>query len=130
MSDEVVEETERWLRKAEADLRAAEKLLKYGEEAWIIAFHAQQALEKYLKAYLVYHQKRFRKTHNILDLLDLCIEIDKGFAELEKYDLERFIAYAVEYRYPTPSEASYEEALEAVKTAKEIKEFILSKLRI
>ena len=48
---------EKWLNKALTDLKVAEKLFEISEEPWVIAFHAQQAVEKALKAYLVLHGK-------------------------------------------------------------------------
>ena len=45
-----------WLVKAENDLTAASQILKMGKAAPMdtICFHAQQCLEKYIKAILVY----------------------------------------------------------------------------
>ncbi|MCX6638775.1 MAG: HEPN domain-containing protein [Acidobacteria bacterium] len=48
------------------DYRAAERLVADSEpirEA--IAFHCQQAAEKYVKAFLVRHQVEFPKTQNV-----------------------------------------------------------------
>jgi len=39
-----------------------------------IGFHAQQAVEKCLKAVLVLHAVEFRKTHNLDELIDLLHE--------------------------------------------------------
>ena len=59
-----------WMHKAESDLRAAEHLLNLDQEDYFTsAFHAQQASEKLLKAFLVRHQIRFGKTHDIHELL-------------------------------------------------------------
>ena len=77
MTDNIIDEVKKWLKKADADLRVSKELLNLNEEPWIITFHAQQAIEKYLKAYLVYRQVRFKKTHDILELLNLCINEDK-----------------------------------------------------
>lgn len=33
-----------------------------------VAFHAQQCAEKAMKAFLVYHERPFRKTHNLTEL--------------------------------------------------------------
>jgi HEPN domain-containing protein len=53
-----------WLEKAAADFGAAEQLrAQSGRFREIIAFHCQQAAEKYLKALLVRHQIEFPKTH-------------------------------------------------------------------
>ena len=48
-----LEEARVLLRKAEGDSRAAEQLAKSPSQAlWIVGFHAQQAVEKALKAVL------------------------------------------------------------------------------
>jgi hypothetical protein len=56
-----------WVAKAEADLACAARLLKEREQ-WateVICFHAQQCVEKYLKALLVLNRTDFPKTHDI-----------------------------------------------------------------
>src|SRR5438105_13525467 len=46
-----------WIQKADQDMAAAEILLKDGDRFRpVIAFHSQQAVEKYLKAVLVRHR--------------------------------------------------------------------------
>ena len=57
-----------WLKKAENDLIAAENSVKI-KLYDIASFHAQQCAEKYLKAFLTYHEIEFEKTHAIEDLL-------------------------------------------------------------
>ena len=44
----------KWLDKALCDLQCARLLLTYGGDAYNIAFHCQQAIEKALKGYLLY----------------------------------------------------------------------------
>jgi len=65
--EEVLRElVEQWLAKAEVDYRTAQRLMRDAEpirEA--IAFHCQQAAEKYLKSFLVRHQVEFPKTHHL-----------------------------------------------------------------
>ena len=55
-----------WLEKAEKDFNLAHHLAaerhSYREA---IAFHSQQAPEKLLKGFLVFHQVEFPKTHNL-----------------------------------------------------------------
>ena len=51
---------EQWLRKAETDLQAAQALLSHAPPLlYPSCFHAQQAAEKYLKAFLTWHQVEF-----------------------------------------------------------------------
>lgn len=42
-----------------------------GEDHWMVMFHAQQCVEKYLKAFLIHLGIEFPKTHDIADLLEL-----------------------------------------------------------
>jgi HEPN domain-containing protein len=41
-----------------------------------VVFHCQQATEKALKALLTWHDRAFRKTHNLVELGEACVEID------------------------------------------------------
>lgn len=62
------------LAKAIQDEMAARKLAddtEVGDE--IIGFHLQQAAEKRLKALLTLHGVPYRRTHDVLELLDLLI---------------------------------------------------------
>ena len=71
-----------WLEKADRDYAAAEQLLVQGDRfREIIAFHCQQAVEKYLKALLVRQQVEFPKTHDIRALLGLVAEVHPDLAE-------------------------------------------------
>ncbi len=119
-----------WLIKAEGDLKVAINELSFDSPITdVICFHSQQAVEKFLKAYLVSKGIGFEKTHNITFLLKLCIESDKDFIEIEKMDVEKFTIYATELRYPDffymPS---IEEAKEAVKKAEFVREFVMKKI--
>ncbi len=62
-----------WLRKADHDLLNVENNLAAKEIPWdTICFHAQQAIEKVLKAFLV-HQGAFQRhmtlSHSLLNVL-------------------------------------------------------------
>jgi HEPN domain-containing protein len=50
-----------WIRKAESDLKTSIHSLKIKPDPPFdtICFHAQQCAEKYLKAYLTYHEIEF-----------------------------------------------------------------------
>lgn len=45
------------------------------------AYYAQQALEKYMKAFLVLQNGQYLKTHNLLELVEVCSKSDKDFSE-------------------------------------------------
>ncbi len=89
-----------WLMKAEDDWRLCRRLAMDSESyAEATAFHAQQAVEKYLKAFLTWHQIEFPKTHDIKRLLKLVSARDPSLTE-ELSDAADLTVYAVQYRYP------------------------------
>ena len=61
--------TRRWLAFAADDLEPADRASQAPPLPSVIAFHAQQAAEKALKAFLFWHDRPFRKTHLLAELL-------------------------------------------------------------
>ncbi len=118
--------TEEWLRKAEADMAVAERLV--AEDAAFsnaVAFHSQQSTEKYLKAFLTWAQIDFPKTHDIAELLDLMATANPPVAAClrEATDLT---PYAAEIRYPGDRpDASVEDARQAVRLAQKVRDTVL-----
>ena len=113
-----------WLIKGQKDLLFAQEALKWGEEYTDVAcFHAQQAAEKTLKAFLVWLEIEFPKTHVLEDLLDLIAQKDLSL-ENWRGALQRITPFAVETRYPEFSLPSLEEASQAVETARTVSDFI------
>ncbi|MEM5821373.1 MAG: HEPN domain-containing protein [Candidatus Aenigmatarchaeota archaeon] len=125
------ETVKKWIIKAENDLKIAKDELNTENPATDgICFHAQQAAEKFLKAFLVFHNKPFRKTHDLVELLELCEEIDESFKELSKEEIDKLTDYATDIRYPEEFYMpSIEEAKEAIEIAEKVKEFVLNKLK-
>src|SRR4030065_2921474 len=92
--------TREWIRKAETDFKTAQHLFQSGPDfAEGTAFHSQQAAEKYLKAFLVWHQIEFQKTHDIEALLRLAGKVDDKIPEILG-DTVILTPYGVDYRYP------------------------------
>jgi HEPN domain-containing protein len=72
MNEKVVKLVKVWIKKAENDLKTAiDELNTENPATDTICFHAQQCIEKYLKAYLIFHQKNFPKTHNISKIIEI-----------------------------------------------------------
>ncbi|MBN1798032.1 MAG: HEPN domain-containing protein [Spirochaetales bacterium] len=122
-----------WIIKANNDMRAATILLESGEKDLpndAICFHCQQAVEKYLKAFLVFKSERINLTHNLADLVKACMKHDERFKEiLEK--AEMLTPFAIEIRYPDDMLLpSLSETKDFFRIALEIKEFILAKINI
>lgn len=128
--DEVIKDlVNKWIKKADKDLLSVERELSFEDPVTeTVCFHCQQAVEKYLKAFLVYHQIYFTKTHKIADLLELCATVEFSFKD-ELEDADNLTDYAVEVRYPDVwLEPGIEAAEEALEIAKKVKEFVLNKI--
>jgi len=91
-----------WYKKAIQDIKTAEILLEYEEEDTpydSVCFHCQQAVEKFIKGYLVVADIPFPKTHNLADLMVLCASADEVFLDYIA-TAETLTPYAVDIRYP------------------------------
>ena len=109
------DEANRWLAQASKDLNAA-RLLAAPEPSRSV-FHSQQAAEKSAKAFLSYHNVRFRKTHDLEELGQQCVALNASLAPYFT-DAENLTDYAVVFRYlDAPHEPDEQEALDALHTA-------------
>jgi len=115
-----------WLAKAEQDFGLAEHLVSERSPYLLaVGFHAQQAAEKYVKAFLVHHQCAFPKTHDIAELLDRAATVDKTLAESLRTAVS-LNPYAVDERYPGDSPDMTEgDAVEALALARSVRDAIL-----
>ena len=89
-----------WIDKADHDLGSAKLIfLNIPEYFDTIAFHCQQATEKYIKSTLIFYEIEFLRTHDLIYLLDLLsekIEIDEV-----SYNMAiRLNGFSVQIRYP------------------------------
>ena len=116
-----------WIKKAERDLLTAKHELSFPDAVTeSICFHCQQAVEKFLKAYLVFLGIPFTKTHDIGELITKCENKDKEIPAF-KEEADKLTDYAIDVRYPEELfQPTLEEAKEALEIAKEIKKFVLS----
>lgn len=87
-----------WVRIAEKDLRRVDRLLdKHDPE--LAGFCLQQAVEKFLKAFLLSKGWRLRRIHNLDALLDDAITYDASLEEFRSACQKISAFYFVE-RYP------------------------------
>ncbi len=107
------------LRLAELDKEVFEILAPKTHLSAIAGFHAQQAVEKALKAVLDFKSMDYPKTHNLLLLVDL-LKTAQLYCPADERSLVLLIRYAVEGRYD-------EEALKHIKIAP-IREALLATL--
>jgi HEPN domain-containing protein len=90
-----------WAKKAEGDAGTArrEAAVKEASNWDAVCFHAQQAVEKYLKGLLQQEEISFTKTHDLSVLLSLILPVFHDLNDLSD-NLEWLSAFAVEFRYP------------------------------
>lgn len=118
-----------WIAFAEEDLRMAQYsiTMKNAVPYRLIAFHAQQCAEKYLKAYLVFKGVDFPYTHDIFRLLELCAEHGNWAGTIE--ETKRLTLYAITTRYPgTEDKVTMDEALNAIDLASRVRQVVRSTL--
>lgn len=82
-----------WVKAAELDLATARSLVHQEKFAAPVAFHAQQAAEKSLKALILAHREKLTKIH---DLQKLAKE-----AGVTQFDLFEKLKYPDRFYHPT-----------------------------
>jgi len=130
LSTEIFRKVKQWMIYGDEDLRLARHALTLlsGCPYRLIAYHAQQCAEKYLKAYLVFHRIDFPYTHNISRLLELCEENSRWPGKI--YEAEELTAFAITVRYPGEDEkVAKKEALRAVDIATKVKQTVRKTLK-
>ena len=120
-----------WITKADHDLGTA--VLTYHhipEYKDTVTFHCQQAVEKYLKAYLIFLDIEFRFSHDLIYLLELIGREDQTMNDF----YERILMlqnYAVEVRYPDETIfITDDQVVEAIETAKVLRKNLTVKMGI
>lgn len=90
-----------WLKKADDDFGFASTNLreKRTEHYDLICFHFQQAVEKYLKAFVVARELKFEKIHDLETLRKICAAVDSVFEGIKEECLFLNDFY-IEARYP------------------------------
>jgi HEPN domain-containing protein len=113
--------TREWAKKAEGDFKVAGHILRVRKNivADAACFHCQQCVEKYFKARLTEAGIAFPRTHDLLQILNLCLPVEPLWAPYAKV-VDAMTDYAVSFRYPGQS-ASLAEARRCLKACKAIR---------
>ncbi len=127
-ADGVIEVLREWVSKADHDLNTAVLTLKQVESraTEVTCFHAQQCVEKYLKALLVMLLIDFPKTHNIPEILAYLPE--RMRPEMSVSDQRKLTDFAVLFRYPRSPDPTFAEARTAVALARRVRAEVRRKL--
>jgi HEPN domain-containing protein len=112
-----------WIQIADDDFDSAkilnESVRKHYE---IICYHCAQAVEKYLKGYLSYHDIIPQKTHNLLLLNELCMETNNAFENI-RTECSLLNRFTNEIRYPHRIEINEEDVNYSLVAVEKIRSF-------
>ena len=124
---------EQWLARAEDDLSFAQLGLreKYVSQ---VCFLSQQVVEKAFKAFLLAKGRPYPRLHKVIELANLCFELEKDLDPL-KNDLKLLDEFYIPTRYPDavpgglPSGIpEFADAETALQTATRVLELVRSRI--
>jgi HEPN domain-containing protein len=120
--------TQEWIEKAEGDYRTAlrERRVRRRPNHDAVCFHAQQCIEKYLKALLTEQETPFPKIHDLVKIGEMCFQTTPALKSLEA-DLDLLSRYAIAFRYPGVI-ATQEEAQAAITAMKKVRKLARNSL--
>lgn len=114
-----------WLYHACLDIMSARILMEDERLAKTVVFHCQQAMEKGLKAFLLYKHRKLFDGHNLTWLCKQAALTDQSFTKWisKSAQLNR---YYIETRYPAdiPEEIGMELTKEILEATEEMMEFV------
>ena len=115
-----------WIERGKHDLEVAKILLAEEEYSDVVVFHVHQAVEKYLKGFLIYKGLDLKKIHDIELLLTEAMNFDDEFQKYLDFG-RKLTAFYYEERYPPGPIASYPK--EEIGDIMEVAEEIIDKLK-
>lgn len=123
--------TKLWIEKADHDLESAKIIYLHLPDYFdTIAFHCQQAVEKYIKSVLLFNNIEFQRSHDLIYLLDLAsqkIEVPEKWFESAVI----LNGYGVQIRYPeTIINITKVEIESAIQIAEEFRKFAIQIIKI
>ncbi len=124
MKKQLVEE---WVERGKRDLETAKILFSKVDYYDIILFHIHQAVEKYIKGFLIYHGWKLKKIHDLETLITEAMNFDDFFQRYLDYG-RKLTAFYFEERYPPGPVSSFSE--EEVKNMLEIAEEIIENINL
>ena len=118
-----------WLLRASEDLRAGRHdLTAMPPLVNDVVFHAQQCVEKAMKAYLAHRDQAFRKTHNLTELGGAVARLEPAWADLMKH-ASLLTEFAWRFRYPgEPATVSRQDAEQAIALAGTVLDEVMHRL--
>jgi HEPN domain-containing protein len=113
--------------KAESDVLMIDSHIKNSNipENWkydAICFHATQAVEKFLKGFIIDNSQDVRKSHDLVYLWNEAVKIDNKFNDIQD-DCETLNNYTAWVRYSAHSPIEQHEFIAVIKSLKKVYSF-------
>ncbi len=118
-----------WLKYSQNDLISAKHLYEdlHPKQTEIACYLSQQCAEKALKGYLLYKDNEPPKTHNLVELCQICINYDNSFPDILDACAD-LTPYGVAVRYPNELAIDDVIAKLAIGKAQSIYDFCVGKI--
>ncbi len=114
-----------WFNYANADIEAARFLQTMRPQPLeIICYHCQQSAEKYLKGFIALNGGEIQKTHDLVSLNKICARYHLEFTKILEHCIN-LTDYGVQTRYPFQIEINGNDMQLALKSAEEIKKYVM-----
>ena len=120
-----------WLKKADENFNFADANIREENKFFAqICFHFHQAVEKYLKAFIVAYDLEFENIHSLIKLLKICAEKEPSLLTLLP-ECEFLNPSYIDTRYPVqwPTDYTKEKSLKAKESAQKVAETIKGLLK-
>ena len=124
------EQAELFLKKASQDEKLLKEVINSDQIVDdIFGFHCQQAAEKLFKALLSFKGIRFRKTHDLRELMDL-LEDHKNSVPEHLADIDRLTPFGTLFRYDLLDESVGFDREEAMKMVSELRKWVEDQIKM
>ena len=118
-----------WIEKAEEDYNMAQLAQQASRPFYnSICFHAQQCIEKYLKAWIQEANVPVPRTHDLGELLSLIVPTLPAWSQWQP-DFKRITEYAVDSRYPGES-ATANDTQHAMQVCEAVRQAVQTSLKL
>ena len=107
MNERFIQQAKEWFARGDHDIETADLLYNERGHMDSVAYHIQQAIEKYLKGYLVLHGQKPPRIHELDTILNHIMSFDNSLADSLGL-CEKVSRYYIEARYPPGPPAEYE----------------------
>ena len=119
-----------WFGKGKTDIKTVELLLTHGGDTEVAAMHIQQAVEKFLKGYLLFHKWKLKRTHDLVELLDYAVEHNPKLEKFRRF-CEKATAFYFESRYPFFQQEPAKKEIEyALDETRELVDIVLKEVEV